>query len=118
MNTPEWDTLNLHELIGQLKTVTNEVYTYDTDSIYEFLDGIEYPGTVRELLQEREVTLVDGFGGTEGYDEQEYWVIIKVGSRHIKISGWYSSWTGPEIEWSNAHFVEEQPVTKTEWVRV
>lgn len=122
MTVPDWDSMTLDQVIETLKTLTikltNETfpnYTINQAYIAVFFEGVEYRN---ERYIDHHVYYVDSFGGEEGYDEQEYWVIVKVGSRHIKFEGWYSSWTGPEIGWEDAFFVEAKPVTRTEWVRV
>lgn len=125
MTVPDWDSMTLDQVIETLKTLTikltNETYPnkYTVNEAYlaEFLEGVEY-SSVSDRYIDHHVYYVDSFRCDKGYDEQEYWVVVKVGSRHIKFEGWCGSWTGPEMGWEDAFFVEAKPVTRTEWVRV
>ncbi len=51
-------------------------------------------------------------------DGQEIRTIFKVGSRHIKMNGWYSSYGDSEFDDGDWEFVKPVPKTITEWKKV
>jgi len=77
-----------------------------------------YSDLNKELLSlDIKIKSEDGYGG-EGQGD-EYWGVFSVtnflGTTYFKISGWYASYSGSEIEAYNLEAVEKVPVQTYEW---
>ena len=81
----------------------------------EFKDLIKF-------LKDKGITIKgeDGYGG-EGYGD-DYWGVFSITwngqIEYVKLSGWYASYNGSEVNYWDWTLVEKRPVQTYEWKEV
>ena len=109
INTPDWQRTEDNVRIV-LKQLVNEDYdvTYEKNVALEVGSGWSF-------------TLLERHGGGEG-DGEEHWLVYKLENAtqayqetYWKVPGWYQSYHGAELEWSNTFQVKAVEKVITVW---
>jgi len=110
INTPDWQptTENIRHLLKDLHTVTDGESQWSENTPLEVGSGWIF-------------TLLERKGGGEG-DGEEHWLVYKLknaaqaySETYWKVPGWYQSYHGAELEWSNTFQVKAVEKVITVW---
>lgn len=109
------------ELEARLEELMQEAEEQGGDHLWsdgwytiQYLEGYgDKPNKTIEVSGFGIIELVEHFGG-EGQGD-DYWTVFKIGDRHFRKTGWYSSWEG--ASWDGA-FEEVYPeeYTAVRWI--